>query len=233
MDKYEIDMNKLGLVFAGGGGKGSYEIGVWKYLRQIGLDKYVSVVSGASVGALNATLFINGNLELAEQIWRESIAGEIVKIYSRKKILKAVIQPDTYGLSSRKGLIDIIDNKLSLETISKSSIKTYVTLTELPHITDNHFIQAIEARQRKYKPTYMLLNGETPKTIKEMLLASSAIPGVFAAERLKDKFYYDGGLKDNVPIKPLYDEGCSHVIVVYLDRKSSGVISQRSRIVAF
>ena len=27
---------KLGLVLAGGGGKGSYQIGVWKYLNEIG-----------------------------------------------------------------------------------------------------------------------------------------------------------------------------------------------------
>ena len=49
-------MNKLGIVFSGGGGKGGYEIGVWKYFRKIGLDKYVRVVSGTSVGALNTPL---------------------------------------------------------------------------------------------------------------------------------------------------------------------------------
>lgn len=27
-------MKKLGLVFSGGGGKGAYEIGVWKYLHR-------------------------------------------------------------------------------------------------------------------------------------------------------------------------------------------------------
>lgn len=31
-------MKGIGLVFAGGGGKGSYEIGVWKYLHEIGID---------------------------------------------------------------------------------------------------------------------------------------------------------------------------------------------------
>ena len=51
-------MNKLGLVFSGGGGKGGYQIGVWKYLHEIGLDQYVTAVSGTSVGALNAMLFI-------------------------------------------------------------------------------------------------------------------------------------------------------------------------------
>ena len=63
-------MNGIGLVLAGGGGKGAYQIGAWKYLREAGLDRYVSAVSGTSVGALNAALFAAGDLEQAENLWR-------------------------------------------------------------------------------------------------------------------------------------------------------------------
>ncbi|UOB72454.1 patatin-like phospholipase family protein [Pseudoalteromonas sp. APM04] len=31
-------MAKLGLVFSGGGGKGAYEIGVWKALNEFGIE---------------------------------------------------------------------------------------------------------------------------------------------------------------------------------------------------
>lgn len=48
---------KLGLVFAGGGGKGAYQIGVWKALIEKGLDKYVTCISGTSIGGLNSALF--------------------------------------------------------------------------------------------------------------------------------------------------------------------------------
>ena len=44
-------MEKIGLVLSGGGGKYGYQIGVWKYLRESGLDKYISVVSGTSVAS--------------------------------------------------------------------------------------------------------------------------------------------------------------------------------------
>ena len=44
-------MEKLGLVLAGGGGKGAYEIGVWQALRDLGLEQSVTAVSGTSVGA--------------------------------------------------------------------------------------------------------------------------------------------------------------------------------------
>ena len=221
-------MYKLGLTFAGGGGKGSYEIGVWKYLHQIGLDKYVSVVSGASVGALNAVLFMNGDLDIAEKIWREQIENKITKNYSVKKTLSAVRRPDKYGFCSRTGLLYIIDNNIDLDKISKTTIKAYVALEELPHITNNHFVQAVIGRKKYFKPTYKLLNGNKPDTIKELLLASSAIPGVFAAEKVGDKFYYDGGLKDNVPVKPLYDEGCTHAIVIHLSPRGKGIFKYES-----
>ena len=34
---------KIGLVLAGGGARGAYQIGVWKGLKEIGIDKYISV----------------------------------------------------------------------------------------------------------------------------------------------------------------------------------------------
>ena len=77
-------MKGIGLVFAGGGGKGAYEIGVWKYLHEIGLEKYVRVVLGTSVGALNAALFVGNNYELAEKL-RLNINQD--KILTPKRIL--------------------------------------------------------------------------------------------------------------------------------------------------
>lgn len=121
-------MNKLGIVFAGGGGKGGYEIGVWKYLRSIGLDKYIEVVSGTSVGALNSVLFVYGDLELAENIWINKIENKILDPHSIDQYVKmgmkgfrgvipgflSIFQEIAgAGLFSRDGLRDIITRLLS------------------------------------------------------------------------------------------------------------------------
>lgn len=76
-------MKGIGIVFAGGGGKGAYEIGVWKYLHELGLEQYVRVVSGTSVGALNAALFVGSSYETAENLW---LNVEPQKILTPKKI---------------------------------------------------------------------------------------------------------------------------------------------------
>ena len=71
-------MEKLGLVLAGGGGKGAYEIGVWQALRDLGLEPSVSAVSGTSVGALNAALFAAGDLTRARAVWQELSPTHII-----------------------------------------------------------------------------------------------------------------------------------------------------------
>lgn len=62
---------RYGIVFSGGGGKGAYQIGVWKYLHELGIDQKIHGVSGASVGALNSLLFLQGDYQKAEELWAD------------------------------------------------------------------------------------------------------------------------------------------------------------------
>jgi predicted acylesterase/phospholipase RssA len=57
-----------GLVLAGGGAKGAYQIGAWKALRERGIE--FDVISGTSIGALNAALVASGDLDKAQTFWR-------------------------------------------------------------------------------------------------------------------------------------------------------------------
>ena len=59
---------KLGLVLAGGGARGAYQIEVWKALAKLKIDKYIKVVSGIYIGVLNTILFLQGDIKLAEEI---------------------------------------------------------------------------------------------------------------------------------------------------------------------
>ena len=58
-------MKKIGLAFSGGGGKGPYQIGVWRAMQELGLADSINAVSGTSVGALNAVLFAQKDLKKA------------------------------------------------------------------------------------------------------------------------------------------------------------------------
>ena len=79
------------IVLSGGGSKGAYQIGVWKALRKLKL-KY-DVVTGTSVGALNAALMVQNNYYKALYFWRklsfsDVIDEEIDKNITKKEIYK-------------------------------------------------------------------------------------------------------------------------------------------------
>ncbi len=48
-----------GLVLEGGGAKGSYQIGAYKALKELGIE--IGGVAGTSVGAINSALIIQDN----------------------------------------------------------------------------------------------------------------------------------------------------------------------------
>ena len=52
-----------GLVLAGGGAKGAYQIGAYQALQEIGWMP--DLITGTSVGCLNAALFVVGKVEEA------------------------------------------------------------------------------------------------------------------------------------------------------------------------
>ena len=73
---WRTEAHPIGLVFAGGGARGAYEVGVWQALCELGLTNRIQVISGTSVGALNAALFasVRDPVRCAE-IWQRTLAA--------------------------------------------------------------------------------------------------------------------------------------------------------------
>lgn len=209
-------MQKIGLVLSGGGGKGPYEIGVWRALAELGLDKDIYAVSGTSVGALNAALFAQGDLKIAEASWLSMSPSDILSLDLRTllaHLAKAGIKPNMAVLSivsslalngvfKRDGLARIIREYLSIPKLQARQMPCYACATELP----------------LFEAKYFNLTTEGSGNITDILLASSAIPIVFPMQKVGSKYYLDGFIKDNTPIQPLVDEGCEIIITVMLSR---------------
>lgn len=256
--------NDWGLVLAGGGGKGAYEIGVWKALMER-KDLHISAVSGTSVGALNGALFSTGDFELAQAIWEDQINEEVIltpkhlqtpefiellenvlkeseewiadlpELPKAKvlpgQLLKAIIgkqsvlhkletvleqplaesafwlirQMAKRGVFTRDGLIQIVRQNQILPRVKNSMIPCYVTCYNIM----SHSAECFQLQQ--YTDEKML----------ELLLASSALPFIFPPVDIDGTKYWDGGLKENVPISPLYDIGYRKLLVVHLERQDN------------
>ncbi|MGR5145155.1 patatin-like phospholipase family protein [Photobacterium alginatilyticum] len=209
-------MQKIGLVLSGGGGKGPYEIGVWRAMEQLGLAKDIVAVSGTSVGALNAALFAQGDLAKAEEAWLNMSPSDVLSIDLKHILIllaKRGFKPSPmaiatitaiamHGVFSRKGLLRIIRDYLDVDKVKQRGMPYYACATQLPF----------------FKAEYFSMQEYQQKNIEDILLASSAIPGVFPIQEVEGSDYWDGFIKDNTPIKPVAEEGCNIIIAVMLSR---------------
>lgn len=195
----DFSKNEWGLVLAGGGGKGAYQIGAFRALREKGVDDYITAVSGVSVGALNLVLFAYNDQKMAEDVWKNISPKQFLEVDPELIDFKE-------GLMSRDGLTEILDNYIDMEIIRKNERRLYVTLTEVD----------AQGKAQSGLAKYFSLNYQGDKRIRDLLLASSALPIIYEPVEIDGKLYKDGGLKDNLPIAPLYAEGLRHFIVVGL-----------------
>ncbi len=208
---------KLGLVLGGGGGRGAYQIGVWEALEELEIAKHIQVISGTSIGALNAMLFMQGDLDNAKKAWVSLHQDEILPIDKKDLILQGKmrifntaarinkildLKPDLLyeGEFSSEGLVGVMDKYLDIDQALNAKIPCYCTCADLVLKDEKYFKIADYPNE----------------TIKKILLASSAIPGLYDAVDIGGRLYLDGGLQDNVPIAPVYKENCDIIIVVRL-----------------
>lgn len=216
-------MLRCGLVLAGGGGKGAYQIGVLKAFWQLGWtpDRFMAI-SGSSVGALNLALYVQNDLVKAEKVWLSITPDQIFSIdpeavltalihyvpaalLVRDKLSRRLLASASHGVFSRSGLLKLMAEHLDLDLIRgyPAGVLT-AACVQVP----------------QFKVEYFQLNHSDSREVADILLASSAIPLVFKPVKIDGQYYIDGGVLDNLPIRPVYQLGCNLIFVVHLSRKA-------------
>ena len=214
---------KIGLVFSGGGAKGAYEIGVWKALRKLKLDKHISVISGTSIGALNAVLFVNGDYNKAENIWNNLTLEQITKPTTENLNLKLTPFIDKMMFPQLKTagsyIKSAINKYISIGAFSQESVKNFIEkYVDFEKIYSFKGICYVSVFNNKLnKPEYIKLNHLTEEKIIRYLLATTAMPVIFDKVTIDGNDYYDGGIPffgANTPIAPVIKEKCDIIIAV-------------------
>ena len=215
-----MNERNIGLVLDGGGGKGAYQIGVWRALRETGLDKRIVQISGTSVGGLNAALMVQGDYKTAEKIWFEEL--------------------NTLSLSRiQMWVAEMIDKYLDLSVFQTSPIECWITATCVSD--DRKSISCFEPSEElinKYqcgKAHYFNMRNcsldQRSMLLKEkslnntVMLATCALPVLCTSKRINGLRYRDGGIADNSPARPIADvpqiwdhvPKCDYLIVIHLD----------------
>ena len=212
---------KLGLCFSGGGSRGSYQVGACMALKEAGILELVDAYSGTSIGSVNACLTASIPIEIIRDIWFDmpkDIFESSEKLFKRLRTEKTKLVNN--GLYTINQLEERLRTYLDIDKLKQKEV--YVTISAGGD-QDGGFLSLVKSSYQHYLKKdrhviYTPIWKEEGNNIYKQILASCSIPVVFPQSIIDGKQYYDGGLYDNVPVKPLVEAGCDKIIVIHLDR---------------
>ncbi|MGV9311016.1 patatin-like phospholipase family protein [Streptomyces sp. NPDC003691] len=232
---------RVGLVLAGGGAKGAYELGVLDYLAE--RDTRISAIAGTSIGALNGAVLAGEDslfrgVERLAAFWERfstrmgvspsedqglplDDAGAAVESTARQI---RMFRGRLAALKSRLALLEeLVDQAVDTEHIKAAGRPLWVTAYPL---MDR---EAVPERLRQLvefarwmggaRASIIRLNDLAPSEIREAVLASAALPFVFPSRVIDGSAYLDGGLGrgDRTPVRAFAEaEHCDVLVVVHL-----------------
>lgn len=207
----QLDLTKeYGVVLEGGGAKGAYQIGVWKALREAGVQ--IKGIAGASVGALNGALMCMDDIEKAEYIWEnisyskvmaveDGVMENLIKGNFKLSTLQEIFGQVTEVLKNRgfdaTPLRQMIGDLVDEDKLRTSKRELYVTTYS---ISDRKLLE-IDVR-------------DIPEGMIGDILLSCAYFPAFRVEKVKGKTFVDGAGWNNVPVDVLLKHDYKDIIVI-------------------
>lgn len=236
----DLDQDRTALVLAGGAARGAYEVGVVQHVltqvaKDLGRDVKLDILSGTSVGAINAC-----GLAAFADLGRTR-ASRLVDVWTRLDVTE-LTRPDVRGvlqmgarllgrgpsddavpareggLLAPEGLERLIERTLPFQRI-EGNLKAghlHALTVSTTHVSSGRTVvyvqrDAPDLPRWSHDPTTI---ARSVKINARHALASAAIPILFRAVKLDGEYHCDGGLRQNVPLSPARRLGASRVLVI-------------------
>ena len=196
-------MPQKALVLAGGGARGSYQVGVWKALME--LDWHPQIITGTSVGSLNGAMFALDLYETARDMWLTIRSKDVMELPEENadlsalhSFLRSVVKAGGMDVSP---LEDIVDRVLDEEALRRADIRFGLVTVE----------------SRGLKPRGGGGGGGPAGKVKDYLMASAACFPALRAREIDGVKFLDGGYSDNMPTGLAKKMGAEELVCVDLE----------------
>lgn len=201
----------IGLALEGGGAKGSYQVGAYKALKELGY-KFDYIV-GTSIGAINGVIFAQHDEEIAERVWSD-IKYSTVVAADDKRIQRFINEDLTFSnLKEKFELIKEVVSEGGFDTTPfKELLEQYVDEEKLRRSDIRFGLVTVDLSNMK--PIEVFIEDMEPGSLKQYLYASSNLP-IFRQEPIDGRYLIDGGFYSNNPVKMIEDK-CDEVINILL-----------------
>ena len=198
-----MSKKEYGLVLAGGGTKGAYQVGVWKALQELEIN--VKAIAGTSIGALNGALFLQDDFNSIVKMYEKIKIDNIMKVQGVNENKNIFDLSNIFNLASNFTKQKGIDN-----TPLREMIKQYIDMNKLYDSETDFGLVTYSVKNRE--PLQKFKNEIPKEEMEDYLLASSCFP-IFKPQNINGEEYFDGGLYDNAPSNMLIEKGYKYIII--------------------
>ena len=191
------------LVLAGGGARGSYQVGVWRALME--LDWHPQIITGTSVGSLNGAMFVLDQYETARDMWLAIRSKDVMELPEEDadlsalhQFLRSVVKAGGMDVTP---LEEIVERVLDEDALRAAPIRFGLVTVE----------------QRGLKPRELTLDEIPAGKVKDYLMASAACFPALRAREIDGVKFLDGGYSDNMPTGLAKRMGAYELVCVDLE----------------
>lgn len=191
-----------GLVLAGGGARGSYQVGVWQALQELGWAP--GVIAGTSVGCLNGAMFALGLTDVARDMWLTINSHDVMALPGERgddpsrAMLRQLVEQGGLDVAP---LEEIVARVLDEAALRAAPVRFGLVTVEL----------------RGLRPRQLTLEEIPEGQLAEYLLASAACFPAFRPRTIDGVEFIDGGYNDNMPIGLAARMGATELVAVDVD----------------
>lgn len=231
--------NDLALVLGGGGARGAYQAGLMRAIAKRYPKLHIPILVGVSAGALNTVHLAAHRGSLPEstedlvRLWLSLTPEQVYRVDARTLLTNVV--RSGYGLVSGdpsdkervRGMVDTTPLRRFLEGVLERDDDG--ALPGIKHNLDRGTLRAVALSATSYTTgnsiTWIegrdLDTWERPQRASQLVrigvdhvMASSALPLLFPAERVGNEWFGDGGIRLTAPLSPALHLGASRVMTI-------------------
>jgi len=194
---------KIGLVLQGGGALGAYEAGAIECLYEHGME--CAIVSGASSGAVNAVMLAAAKdypPDVLKKMWREFAVDPKLPLPSPiRHSWSAFGVPHMY-----QPRLDIWEAQTWTYFANNTPLKETLEQLDWDQVNDpDHMRVFLSATNVDNGQKQYFSNTDGQHLAVEHVLASGSFPGGFPWTVIEGRRWWDGGLAENTPLKPIIE----------------------------
>jgi len=227
---------KVGLIMAGGGARAAYQVGVLKAIAELlpaGAPNPFPILSGTSAGAINAAALaafavnFHDGVRRLHYIWRNFRVQRVYRAdaagvaasggrWLAALMLGGLGKRNPHALLDRAPLAELLERYLPMDQIQHSidaGVLHAVSVTA-SGLTSGQSVSFYQGAQTIVPWQRARRVGSAGRLTVDHLLASSAIPFVFAAVKINREYFCDGSVRQIAPISPALHLGADRVLVI-------------------